>query len=189
MNTRALALVSLAALLLGGRTPAASSSAETSWLHVHVDEPVKRSRIRVNLPLPAIEAALKAAPDSIALDGGVPLGRNMNLDRFRRLWKGLETAGDAEIVAVEEGGTRENISKKDGRLLIHLQDDRELKTVDVDVPGTVVDALFSGGGQELNIRAAIDHLRTMRGDVVRVHDRNSTVRIWIDESADAREGK
>lgn len=188
MKTRALALVALAVLLLGARTPAASPSAETRWLHVHVEAPGKRSRIRVNLPLSAVEAGLKAAPDSIALDGGIPLGRNMDLDRFRQVWKDVETAGDAEIVAVEEGDTRENISKKGGRLLIHLQDDRESKTIDVDLPGRVVDALFSGDSEELNIRAAAEHLRTMRGEVVRVHDRNSTVRIWIDESADAPEG-
>ena len=188
MNARVPALAALVVALVSGGSRAQSSNAVTPWLHVRVEEPSKRSRVHLNLPMPAVEAALKAAPDSVALDGGTPLGGNMNLDRFRRLWKDLETAGDAEIAAVEQGDARQHISKKGGRLLIHLQDDTEPKTVDVDVPGAVVDALFSGTGQELNIRAAVAHLRTARGDVVRVHGRDSTVRIWIDETSGAPEG-
>jgi hypothetical protein len=186
MNARALALGTVAVLILGARPPAASSSAETSWVHVHIEQPENRSRVRVNLPLPAVEAALKAAPDSIAVDGGTPLGGGMNLERLRQSWRELAAASDADIVAVEEGGTRQSISKKGGRLLVHLKDDKE-KTVDLDVPGTVVDALFSGGAQELNIRAAAAYLNTLRGEVVRVQDRGATVRVWVDETAGAPE--
>jgi hypothetical protein len=188
MNAGVLAFVALAVPLLSCGAPAVSSDAETPWLHVRVEEPKKRSRVHLNLPMPAVEAALKAAPDSIAVDGGIPLGGDMNLDRFRRLWKDLETAVDAEIVKVERGDARLNISKRGGRLLIHLRDDSESKTVDVDLPGAVVDALFSGAGQALDIRAAVAHLGAVRGDVVRAYDRNSTVRIWIDESGGAPEG-
>lgn len=187
MHARALLLAILAVPLGGGGAPAAAPRAETSWVHVRVDEPGKRSRIRLNLPMPAVEAALKAAPDSILVDGGTPLGSDMNLDRFRRRWKDLETTGNAEILSVEEGEARESISKKWGRLLIHLQDDREAKMVHVAVPEAMVDALFSSAGPELNIRAAAAHLRTMRGDVVRVQDGGSTVHVWIDGSADAPE--
>jgi len=188
MNARVLALVALAVPLLGCGAPVASSNAETPWLHVRIEEPGKRSRVHLNLPMPAVEAALKAAPDSIAVDGGIPLGGDMNLDRFRRLWKGLETTGDAEIIKVEQGDAHQNVSKKDGRLLIHMRNDRESKTVDMDVPGAVVDALFSGAGQELKIRAAVAHLRAVRGDVVCAYERDASVRIWIDESAGAPEG-
>lgn len=188
MNARVPALAALAVALVSGGSRAQSSNAVTPWLHVRIDEPLKRSRVHLNLPMPAVEAALKAAPDPIPVDGGIPLGGDMNLDRFRRQWKDLETADDAEIVAVEQGDARQSISKKGGRLVIHLQDDREPKTIDVDIPGAVVDALFSGAGQDLNVRAAVARLRTARGDVVRVHGRDSTVRIWIDEMSGAPEG-
>jgi hypothetical protein len=184
--------MALAVPLLGGSAAPASSSDGTAWLHVRVEEPKRRSRVHVNLPMPAVEAALKAAPDAIASDGRIHLGRHghdLNIDDFRQLWKELKTAGDAEIVSVEEGDNRVNVSKKGDRLLIRVQEDGERETVHVDVPASVVDALFSGPGQQLNIRAAVAELRTLRGDVVRVNDRNSTVRIWIDESAGAQEGK
>ncbi|HEY2944949.1 MAG TPA: hypothetical protein VGN09_21125 [Vicinamibacteria bacterium] len=189
MNTCALTLVALAAPLLAGSVPAPPSSEATAWLHVRVEEPKQRSRVHVNLPMNAVEAALKAAPDVIASEGRIHLGghgRHLDVEDFRRLWKELRTTGDAEIVSVEDGDDRVNISKKGDLLLIRVQNDGERETVHVDVPAALVDALFSGPGEELNLRAAVAELRTLRGDVVRVNDRSSTVRIWIDESAGAQ---
>jgi hypothetical protein len=188
MSVSALTLATLAAPLLIGSAPAASTSNATAWLHVRVEETRPRSRVHVNLPMPVVEAALKAAPDVIASEGHVHLGRHgheLDIADFRQLWKELKTAGDAEIVSVEEGDQRVNVSKKGDLLLIRVQEDGERETVHVDVPAAVVDALLSGPGPELNVRAALAEIRNLRGDVVRVNDRNSTVRIWIDESAAA----
>ncbi|PYQ07204.1 MAG: hypothetical protein DMF83_10120 [Acidobacteria bacterium] len=189
MNTCAVAVLALAAPLAAASVPAASPSGGTAWLHVRVEELKQRSRVHVNLPLPAVEAALKAAPDLIASEGRIHLGghgRHLDVDDFRQVWKELKTVGDAEIVSVEDGDDRVNVSKKGDLLLIRVQEGGDRETVHVDVPSALVDALFSGPGDELNVRAAIAELRKLRGDVVRVNDRSSTVRIWIDESAGAQ---
>jgi hypothetical protein len=191
MNARVLALVALAVPLLGGTAPAASSNA-TAWVHVRVEEPKQRSRVHVNLPLPAVEAALKAAPDVIASEGRIHLGghgRHLDIDDFRQMWSELRNAGDAEIVSVEDGDDRMNVSRKGDLVLVRVQEDGGRETVHVDVPVALVDALFSGPATELNVRAAVAELRKLRGDVVRVNDRDSTVRIWIDESAGSDGGK
>jgi hypothetical protein len=188
MNT-CLTLVALAVPLLGGGAAAASPSSGTAWLHVRVEEPKQRSRVHVNLPLPVVEAALKAAPDVIASEGRIHLGRHgqhLDIDDLRQLWRELRTTGDAEIVSVEEGDDHVNVSKKGDLLLIRVQEGGDRETVHVDVPAALVDALLSGPGKDLNVRAAIAELRKLRGDVVRVNDRTSTVRIWIDESAGAQ---
>jgi hypothetical protein len=52
----------------------------------------------------------------------------------------------------------------------------------VEVPVAVLDALFSGQGEELNIRAALAEIQKIRGDIVRVSDDDSRVRVWIDDS-------
>jgi hypothetical protein len=145
----------------------------------------------VNLPLLAVEAALKAAPESIASEGRIHLGghgRHLDIDDFRQVWNELRSAGDTEIVSTEDGDDRVSISRKGDLVLVRVQGDNR-ETVHVDVPVAVVDALFSGPATELNVRAALAQLRTLRGDVVRVNDRDSTVRIWIDESADSQGGK
>ena len=189
MNTCAVAVLALAAPLAAASVPAASPSGGTAWLHVRVEELKQRSRVHVNLPLPAVEAALKAAPDLIASEGRIHLGghgRHLDVDDLRQVWKELKGVGDAEIVSVEDGDDRVNVSKKGDLLLIRVQEGGDRETVHVDVPSALVDALFSGPGDELNVRAAIAELRKLRGDVVRVNDRSSTVRIWIDESAGAQ---
>ena len=136
----------------------------------------------------AVEAALNAAPDVVASHGRIHLGghgHNLDVDDLRQLWKELRAAGDAEIVSVEEGSERVNVSKKGDLVLIRVQNEGEGEKVHVDVPAALVDALLSGSDEELDIHAAVVELRKLRGDVVRVNDRNSTVRIWIDESASA----
>ncbi len=54
--------------------------------------------------------------------------------------------------------------------------------VEADVPVVVVDALFSGQGEELDVAAAVREMSRLRGDIVTVHDEHdTTVRIWVDE--------
>jgi hypothetical protein len=50
----------------------------------------------------------------------------------------------------------------------------------------VVDALFSGQGEELNIRAALAQIQELQGDIVRVSGDDSKIRIWIDDSNTGR---
>jgi len=58
---------------------------------------------------------------------------------------------------------------------------RGAEEVRVEVPVSLVDALLSGEGDEVNVQAAVAELQKRRGDIVRVHDGDSNVRIWIDE--------
>jgi hypothetical protein len=53
--------------------------------------------------------------------------------------------------------------------------------VRVEVPVSLVDALLSGEGDDVNIQAAVAELQKRRGDIVRVHDDDANVHIWIDE--------
>ncbi len=46
---------------------------------------------------------------------------------------------------------------------------------------SLVDAFLSGEGEEGNIQAAVAELQKRRGDIVRVRDDDSNVRVWIDE--------
>ena len=49
------------------------------------------------------------------------------------------------------------------------------------MPVSLVDAFLSGEGEEGNIQAAVAELQKRRGDIVRVKDDDSNVRVWIDE--------
>ena len=58
--------------------------------------------------------------------------------------------------------------------------------VRVEVPVSLVDAFLSGEGEEGNMEAAVAELQKRRGDIVRVKDDDSNVRIWIDEQSSQR---
>ena len=54
--------------------------------------------------------------------------------------------------------------------------------VQVRVPVSVVDALLSGAGETLDVRAAIQELSALRGEMVQVVHPEGRIRVWIDES-------
>jgi hypothetical protein len=55
--------------------------------------------------------------------------------------------------------------------------------VDIKIPFPVVEALLSGGKDEINVLAALRALGNYQNiDLVTVNDADSTVRIWVDSS-------
>jgi len=180
---RSILLIPAAAAL--ALAPASLAWAQTPWLHVRVEEPKKETKVHVNLPLPVVEAALSAAPEKIISDGKIHIREghhDLSIADMRKVWLQLKEAGDAEIVKVE--GKKENVSvAREGNMIRVRVDklDEDGEEVRVEVPVAVVDALFSAEGEELNISAALKELQKLRGDIVHVKDKDSTVRVWIDE--------
>jgi hypothetical protein len=191
------ALVAAAVVMAGavsgasGRVDAADAA--TAWLHVRVDEQGKNTRVRVNLPLTVVEAALKAAPETVSAKGKIHIGgrhgRHLTVAELREAWVQLKDAGDSELVTVEEqDGDLVTIARRGDLVQVRVDDRRDGDQVRVDVPTAVVDALLSAPGDELNVRAAMAELRKMKGGIVHVKDKDSTVRVWIDEEAAQAEG-
>jgi hypothetical protein len=192
MRGRGVALAGLSALVLAtGGVVLAQGTAPTAgkgaWLHVRVEEANKQSKVSVNLPVAVVDAALQAAPESVISDGHVKLGRfghhnrDLSVADLRRAWTELKSTGDAEFVSVEDDDETVHIARAGSVVLIRVDKAAGRDAVRVEVPIDVVDALLSGTGDELNVRAAFAKLQSRRGDIVRVKDDDSTVRIWIDE--------
>jgi len=181
---RALPLAAAAAAL---SLLAAPALAQTPWIHVEVDEASEdNTHVNVNLPLSVVQVALEAAPDKIIKDGHLHLDHidnDIDLQDIRRMWNELRDAGDAEFVSVE--GDDETVKiRREGdfiRIDVDEHDGDSNEQVHIDVPVKVVDALFSGDAETLNIEDAIQELSSQRGDIVRVDDGETKVRVWIDE--------
>lgn len=183
--SRVVARVAAAGLLgLATAGGAWAAQASTAWLHVRVEEPRKESKVSVNLPLGVVEAALKAAPERIVSDGRIHVGRHdhgLSLAEMRRLWKELRATGDAELVSVEEKDETVHVVRAGNLVQVRVSKAGGGEEVHVDVPVALVDALLSGDDETVDISAAMAEVRKLRGDVVRVKDDDSQVRIWIDE--------
>ena len=165
--------------------------AQTPWIHVTVDEPADEpggnaTKVNVNLPVSVVRIALQAAPDDVISEGKIHLrhvDEDIDVETLREMWAELKTAGDAEFVTVEEDDETVRVRREGDTILIDIEerDDDDPEHVRVEVPVRVVDALFSGNEDTLNIERAIDELSKERGDIVHVDDGETKVRVWIDE--------
>jgi hypothetical protein len=155
-----------------------------AWLHVRVEEPQRQSKVAVNLPLSVVEVALQAAPDTLMSHGHLKLGHEghgLEIADLRKMWNELKAAGDAELVNVEEKDQKVRIARAGELVVIHVDKTEGPESVRIEVPADVVDALLSGEGNELNVKAALTRLQKRRGDIVKVSEKDQSVRIWIDE--------
>ena len=175
----------------GAAAEPTGATGSPAWLHVRVDEHGKSSRVRVNVPLTVVEAALEAAPQRIVDKGRIKLDighdgdhdHDLSLAEMRKIWQSLKDAGDTEIVTVEERDETVRVARKGDLVQVRVSKPSGKEEVHVDVPVTLVDAVLAGSGDSVDVKAVIRELRSQRGDIVRVNDEDSAVRIWIDESA------
>lgn len=178
-----------AALVLWAAALPSRAQQAAPWIHVEVTEQKEKgSTVNVNLPLSVAEVALEVAPDKIVKQGKIKLPNNdISIAELRKLWNELRNAGDAQFVAVKEENQDISIARRGDKIEIRVQEaasadsEKQGSDVHVDVPVAVVDALLSGEGEELNFKNAIAELHTQRGEIVRVRDGDSNVRVWIDE--------
>ncbi len=185
--------------------PATDAAAQTStvWLHVRVEEALKPSKVTVNLPLSVVEAALESAPELIDEHCKLHMGEKggMKVADLRRVWKQLRAAGDAEFVTVQSEQEDVRIRRQGDLVQVFVSEKpgtvqpakaaaakpeatkpaRRHGEVRVELPVNVVDALLAGEGEQLDVRAAVAELQKQKGDLVRVDEKDSKVRIWIDD--------
>ncbi len=175
-----LVMVGVVAVLVGGPLQAETGS---PWIHVQVDEAGDdSSKVRVNLPPSVVQAALRLAPDKIISDGHFHLSdHDLSVVDMRRLWTELRASGEAEWVSVEEEDQTVRVARRGDVVQVRVEEPGDGEQVLVEVPIAVVDALFSGDGESLNLEGAVEELANLRGDIVRVDDEDTKVRIWIDE--------
>ena len=184
--------VGLVALVAAAAAPALAQTG-TPWLHVRVEEAKQATKVAVNLPLSVVEAVLKASPAMIEKHGRIHIGNEhgLKLADLRRAWKELAAVGDAELVSVESEDENVKVMRRGDVVQVFVdrkakvdkdgKKEKDSEQVRVEVPVSLVDALLSGEGDAANIEAAIGELRKRRGDIVRVRDDESQVRVWIDE--------
>ena len=154
-----------------------------SELWIHVKASGARARMDLNMPLVLVETALAMAPDAVVDQGQLQLGDRYELpiSTIRALWLELRGAADADVT-LPHGSWQVRITRSDDTILVSVLNERASEAVRAEVPASVVDALLSGDGDLLNIRAALEELSTLDGEVVRVVEPDSNIRIWINDS-------
>ena len=155
------------------------------WVHLAVTGD-NDANININLPLAAIQGLIALAPETIVDDGQLQLGveHEVPVAAIRGMWQELRDVGDAEFVTMQSEGRDLRIAREGDTILVNINevDGNADDEVRVEIPVPVVNALLSGDGDTLNVRAALQELSTLRGELVRVIESDNDIRIWIDES-------
>lgn len=183
--TRTLALALFA---LGLGTAAASAAQnEKLWIHIHVQDG-KDGRVSINLPVSMVEKM--AGNLTTSTEGSSRLRFNddeITVAELREMWSELRRQPDATFITVDDTDARVRVAKRAGYLIVRARETKGGRTEDVEmkIPGTVVDALLSAPGEQLDVAAALRALaRHGEGELVTVTGTGETVRIWIDETAE-----
>ncbi|RMH16074.1 MAG: hypothetical protein D6696_19085 [Acidobacteria bacterium] len=182
-------LATMLALLLALALPATAQTER--WIHVKV-EPLAGDdgeTVTVNLPLSLLAAAAAMIPQEVIADAHdqveVELDEmHMSWQQLRDLWQQVRSSPDATYVTVETKDEHVRVWKEGDYMLIKTTESQgpDATQVDVQFPLAVVDALFSGPENTLNISAALHALADHGpGNLVSVRDGEQTVRIWIDD--------
>jgi hypothetical protein len=164
---------------------ASASWAQERWFHVHVTEggtdPVT---VSVNLPLSLIEKAVKLVPAEVEEEVRMELNDvDINLDDLRDFWREVRETPDATFVTVQSEDETVRVAKEGEFLIARTVELREGGAeVDVRFPFSVLDAMFSGDENELDLVAAIRALAEYGdGDMVTVSEGETRVRVWVDD--------
>ena len=188
IRSRAVALFAVAVVGLGALPflAGAQTAEPQGWLHVQVQgDGADGEQVAVNLPLGAVGAVMAMAPEGIISSDGrlhVAEEHGVSVSDIRRAWQEILAVGDSEFVTVQNDEQTVRVARTGDQIQVRVTGDDE--NVRVDLPVLVVDALLSGEGETLNINAALDRLRELRGDIVRVVEDERQIRVWVDDQAE-----
>jgi len=168
-----------------GSSQISTVSNHDRWLHVRVTNPSRNEEtVRVNVPLELAEKVLPTINKDRLHSGRVKFD---DIDchgiDLRALVDAVRTSRDGEFVTVQSRDSDVRVAKRNGTLFVHVFEKNHPRRseVEVKVPMKVVDALFSGEKDELDLVAGLRAL-SAQGDteLVSVKDDENTVRVWLD---------
>jgi hypothetical protein len=133
------------------------------------------------------DAAEKGEGESVEGEHGGE-GPSISIADLRRMWKAMRDSGEADYVTVKDDNEKVHIWREGDLVRVDVEDrtgEDQGERVQIRVPVGVMDALLSGDGDQLDVRAAVDGLKDLKdGEIVRVEGGGDFVRVWIDDSPD-----
>ena len=175
--------LSLSATLFLASFGIAQTQGRGPWMHLEVTEKGgDPGTVKVNLPVSLIDTALNMVKDKQLKEGRLKLDHTeISVAEMRQLWGELKNAGNAEFVSVEKKDETVRIGREGSFVLIKVRNTKNTEKVDIKMPVSVVDALLSGPGDELNLKAALSSMKAGNsGEILTVSEPDTQVRLWID---------
>jgi hypothetical protein len=177
MNLKSILGTALIAAAVAG--PAAAADL---WFHLEVDGGRNGEQATINLPLSMVDSIAPMISHEAHASGRVRIDdRDYSVAELRRAWRELEDGPDATYVTVNDRDSKVRIAKQGSYLVMEANDRAQGEEVQARIPLTVMRALLSGTGDELDVGAAVEALaREGAGELMTVTSDGETVRMWVD---------
>lgn len=192
MNSKRMVLPALLLLVL---TAGAAEAAEAAgrWVHLRVDEGRGAgAQVRINLPLALVQRVVEMVPVEARTSTRLVVGgEELSAADLRALWRSLEAGENVHVLELEDPGETVYVWRHGDFLHLRVRDEPDFRPweredVHVVLPASVVEALLSGGGDDLDLAAAVRALAHRgAGELVTVSGDDERVHIWIDGSPHA----
>jgi hypothetical protein len=180
--------LALACFVFVAAQPSPAAPADR-YLHVQVADASKSGEnVNVNLPLSVAEKVLPTINRGPLHQGRVTVPNNalQGID-IRTIIDAVRTGPDSKIVTVNNKDENIAVEKSNNNIIVHVKDTKAHgDNVDVSVPISVVDALFSNTQKdEVDVAAALQALDNA-GDtfLVTVVNAGEHVRVWVDSHSE-----
>jgi hypothetical protein len=186
-----IARLAAAALLAAGVATATAGAARAAdlWLHVDVHGDKGGDEAKINLPVSMIHNLAGMIPEETRSHGRIHVkDRDYDVAELRRAWREVQQGPDATYLTVNDPQSKVRIAKRGGYLELRATDrGGKAENVEAKIPLSVMAALLSGSGDQLNVDAALDELaRFGEGELLTVTSDQETVRIWVDHASEGR---
>lgn len=169
------------ALLLAVLTLAPAAAADL-WLRIEVNGE-KGEEVSMNLPLSMVEAMV---PDEFRSSNSLRIDdEDYDIAELRKIWRQLQDSPDTTYLMVNDADSKVRIGKKGDFIVMNVTErGGDGEDVQARIPVTVLGALLSGAGDQLNISAALKELaRQGEGELLTVTGKDEKVRIWLSSSS------
>ena len=117
--------------------------------------------VNINLPLLVVEPLFRLAAPLILSVGQVAVPGHdapLEMEAMHSLWHAIENVGDTEFLAVENEDETVRIARTGDQIHVRMEecDEESRETADIRLPIVILDALFSGDSNTLNVSAAVE---------------------------------
>lgn len=188
-KTLAITLLTVGLGTIGAFQASATQTKDGLWMHINV-RGAENENVSINLPISMIEKMANLIPDDAKGDSRLRFNdEDITIAELREIWGDLRKQPDATFITVDETDSKVRVAKRGGYLIVRAHDQKggRNEQVEMKIPGTVVDALLSSPGEQLNMTAALQALaRHGAGELVTVTGDGETVRIWVDRTSETR---
>lgn len=177
------------AALLAAALNLGTARASDLWLHVDVHGGKGGEEAKINLPVSMIHNLAGMVPEETRSHGRVHVkDHDYDVAELRRAWRDLQDGPDATYMTANDAQSKVRIAKRGSYLELRATEHGgKAETVEAKIPLSVMAALLSGSGDQLNVDAALDEIaRIGEGELLTVTGEDQTVRIWVDHASEAR---